>query len=84
MLPEIRPERAGEVELRVGGLPEQEVAGPLYAAGPDDQVGAGELAGDGRLEAAAEQRLVDVLRADQPLVAATSLRVADELLAGLH
>lgn len=83
MLPEIRPERAGEVELRVGGL-QQEVAGPLYAAGPDDQVGAGELAGDGRLEAAAEQRLVDVLRADQPLVAATSLRVADELLAGLH
>src|SRR5919201_2071187 len=40
MLPvEVRPQHGREVQLRVGGLPEQEVRDPLLAGGPDDEVG---------------------------------------------
>ena len=35
VLAEVRPKRLGEVELRVGALPEQEVGQPLLAAGAD-------------------------------------------------
>ena len=36
---EVRPQPVGEVELRVGGLPEQEVRQALLAAGADDELG---------------------------------------------
>ncbi len=36
---EVRPQAVGEHELRVGGLPDEEVADPLLAAGADDEVG---------------------------------------------
>ena len=48
-----------KIELGVGALPEQEVAGALLAAGPDDQVGIG-LAGG--VEVLAEPLLVDLGR----------------------
>src|SRR5678816_2678318 len=38
-LPEVRPERVGHVDFGVGDLPQQEVADPHLAAGPDEQVG---------------------------------------------
>src|SRR5437868_8847578 len=34
----LRPERVAEVELRVGGAPEQEVADPDLAAGADEEI----------------------------------------------
>src|SRR5579859_268045 len=37
-LGEIRPKRVDEHEFGIGGLPEQEVAEPLLAAGADDQI----------------------------------------------
>src|SRR4051812_7659265 len=40
-LAEVRPQRVDEDELRISGLPEQEVAQPLLTARPDDQVGIG-------------------------------------------
>src|SRR4051812_49980887 len=42
--PELRPERLGEIELRVHRLPHQETREPLLARGPDDEIGIG-LAG---------------------------------------
>ena len=39
ILIKIRPHGVGEVELAVGGLPEQEVAEPQLAARSDDEVG---------------------------------------------
>src|SRR3954452_24425931 len=36
---EVRPQAVGEDELRVGGLPDQEVADPLLPARPDHEVG---------------------------------------------
>src|SRR5688572_25549906 len=41
---EIRPERLGEVELRVRELPEEEVADALLPAGADEQVRLGRIA----------------------------------------
>src|SRR5437868_5771834 len=43
--PEIGPERLAEVELRVGALPGEEAGQPLFAGGPDDQLGVGLAAG---------------------------------------
>src|SRR4029079_2076035 len=37
--PEVRPQDVAEHELRVGALPDQEVADPLLAARPDEEVG---------------------------------------------
>ena len=48
---EVRPQAVREVELRVGGLPEQEVRQPQLAAGADDQLRVLQL---GRVEMAAE------------------------------
>src|SRR6185437_287949 len=42
-LPEIRPQRRGKHELRIGALPQQEVADPLFAAGPDQQIRVGNI-----------------------------------------
>src|SRR5205823_225271 len=42
---EVRPQLVAEDELRIGPLPEQVVAGPLLAAGADDQVGIVHLGG---------------------------------------
>ena len=80
LLPKIRPHFVTEVELGVGGLPEQEVAEPQLAACSDEQVGAGELSQNVvRGEVAGEHLLVDVLRVE-PLV----LHLAGELPACLH
>ena len=38
-LTEVGPKEIHEAELRVGQLPEQEVADPLFATGTDEQVG---------------------------------------------
>jgi len=38
-LSEIRPQHVREGELRVGGLPEQEIADAEFPAGTDDEVG---------------------------------------------
>src|SRR4051812_12380521 len=38
LLPELGPHRLREVELRVGALPQHEVAQPLLTAGPDEQI----------------------------------------------
>ena len=38
---EVGPEDVGEVQLRVGELPQQEIADALLAAGADQQVGLG-------------------------------------------
>ena len=48
----VGPERVGEIELAVGGLPHQEIADALLAAGPDEEVdveGLGEVGGKARL-----------------------------------
>jgi hypothetical protein len=78
-LPEVGPQRVGEEELRVRRLPQQEVAQPQLAAGPDEQVGVRILAGGARFELVGEQRLVDVLGPE--LLALHLLR---ELPARLH
>src|SRR5690606_32418022 len=36
---EIGPQRVGEIQLRIGKLPEQEIADALLAAGADEQIG---------------------------------------------
>src|SRR5690348_9547319 len=43
---EIGPQRRREHQLGVGGLPEQEVADALLAAGADEQVGIGDAGGE--------------------------------------
>src|SRR5579885_93547 len=37
-LAEVRPQPVGEVELRIGAVPEEEIGQPLLAAGADQQV----------------------------------------------
>lgn len=39
VLPKIGPERFGEEEFGVGGLPEQEIADSELAAGSDEEIG---------------------------------------------
>src|SRR5262245_14381988 len=58
---EVGPQAVGEHELRVGRLPDEEVADPLLAAGPDDEVGVGQAA---RVQGLADRPLVDVLGRD--------------------
>jgi len=69
VLSKIRPHDVREEELRERGLPQQEVAQPQLAAGPDDEVGvgAGELAagGDAGPQLPGDERLVDVLGPQQ-------------------
>ena len=36
---EVGPEHIGDVDFRVGQLPQQEVADPVFAAGADQQIG---------------------------------------------
>src|SRR5690242_4630047 len=36
---EVRPQHVGEMQLGVGGLPQQVVRDPLLARGPDQQIG---------------------------------------------
>ena len=79
LLPKIRPHFVTEVELGVGGLPEQEVAEPQLTACSDEQVGAGELSQNVRGEVAGEHRLVDVIRVEQLV-----LHLAGELPARPH
>src|SRR5260221_3021965 len=55
-LGKIGPQRVGEAELRIGRLPEQEIADPLLAAGADDEIGIGHVGGQQML---ADQHLVD-------------------------
>ena len=45
MTTEIRPERGRDVNLGVCQLPQQEVAEPHFAAGADDEIGIGKMAG---------------------------------------
>src|SRR5215470_12940787 len=42
-LGEIRPKRVDEDELGIGGLPEEEIAEPLLAAGADDEIRVGHI-----------------------------------------
>ena len=74
-LGEVGPQGLAEDELGVGALPEQEVAGALLAAGPDDQVGV-RLAGG--VELVAEALLVDVVGGTP---AATRARAASTISA---
>ncbi len=43
---EVRPEGWGEVELRIGGLPQQKVADTQFSAGADDEVRVGQAVGE--------------------------------------
>src|SRR5258708_4837916 len=58
LLAEIGPQRVDEHQLGIGALPEQEIADPLLAAGPDQKVGIGHA---GSEQFALEQILVDAL-----------------------
>ena len=58
-LAEVRPQRVDENQLRVGTLPEEKVADPLFAAGPDEKIRIGDA---GRKEFALEGILVDTVR----------------------
>ena len=58
---EVRPQRVAEVELGVGGLPDQEVGQALLAAGPDDEVRVGQA---GRVQGRADRALVDLVGRD--------------------
>src|SRR5512134_458919 len=73
---EVRPENRREVQLRVRGLPQQEVAEALLAAGADDQVGVGHV---GVVQAAAD-RLGPQLLPLQP----AGVVVREELLHGVR
>ena len=55
---EVGPEAVAEVELGVGGLPQQEVADALVAAGPDEQVDVRQVRG---VQPRGDGRLVDVV-----------------------
>ena len=76
---EVRPVDIGEVELRIGRLPEQEVREALVAARADDEV-------DGRVASRVELLIdglgVDVLGGNLPCrrLARKRLRRADELI----
>ena len=41
---EVRPEAVAEIQLRVGQVPEQEIADALFATGADEEVRIGRLA----------------------------------------
>ena len=56
---EIGPEHFGDVDLRVGDLPEQEVRDAQLAAGADEQVGIVDVGG---VEMIGEELLVDLRR----------------------
>ena len=58
---EVRPEAVREPQLGVRGLPDQEVADPLLAAGPDHEVRVGQARGIQRL---ADRTLVHLLGGD--------------------
>src|ERR1700757_774415 len=66
--PEARPLEAGpqaieKDQLRIGALPEQEVADALLAAGADQEIGVGDVAGQ---QMPGEHRLVDRRRLKAP------------------
>src|SRR5947199_2488453 len=71
---EVRPQGAGDPDLRIGDLPEQEVRDPQLARGADEQVGIGLARG---VEVAADGLLVDV----GPLAGRP---VRDDAAAGVH
>src|ERR1700732_4140591 len=54
---EVGPERRGDVDFGVGELPEEEVAQAHFAAGADEEVGVGIVAG---IEMMIENLLVDL------------------------
>src|SRR5688500_3990416 len=43
VLAEVRPQRVREDELRVRGLPEQEIREPVFTRGADDEIGIGKV-----------------------------------------
>ena len=55
---EVRPQEVGEVELRVLGLPDQEVADAVLATGPDQQVERRQAHG---VQTGVDRRLVDLV-----------------------
>ena len=59
--PEVGPEGFGNINLRVGNLPEQEVAHPQLAAGANQQI---RVRHPARIEMLGNDFLVDVLRTD--------------------
>src|SRR5450759_1626423 len=40
---EVRPQQVGEIELRIGKLPQQKVADSMFAAGADEQIRLGRV-----------------------------------------
>ena len=60
VLGEVGPEGVGEIQLRVGDLPQQEVADAQVAGGANEQVGVGDATCG---ETVAEQSVVDVVDA---------------------
>ena len=70
---EIRPEDLGEVQFRIGELPEKKIADAHFAAGPDEQVGVGLF---GRVEKSRQNPVVDSLRVQAPRLALSASRRA--------
>src|SRR3989338_4371550 len=64
LLRKIGPGLRRDIELGVGGLPQQEIGEPLLARGPDQQVRIGELGG---VELPGEHGFIDVLRPEPSL-----------------
>src|SRR3974390_128616 len=58
---ELRPQRIGKIQFRIGKIPQQEIADPAFAAGADQEIGIGNA---GRGETAADLRLVDVRKVE--------------------
>src|SRR6185437_15841721 len=75
-LVEVGPEPITEIELRVGDVPEEEVADPPLAAGADQQV---RIRQPAELERGGEALLVDVRRAQ-----GAARALGGELTCGLH
>src|SRR5260221_628889 len=71
-LTEIRPQRFGYEHLRVGRLPQQEVAHASFAGGADDEVGVGQV---GDVQPRRDRRLVDLFGSET---------VGNELLDGIQ
>src|SRR5437868_1691688 len=61
--PEVGPQHARDVQLRVRDLPQQEVRDPLLAGRADEQVGVGTVGG---VEPRRDRVLVDLLRRQAP------------------